>query len=47
MDQVVAPSRSQHSSVARERSAADAAELAEVAARLYAELLRGAVDERQ
>lgn len=47
VDQVVAPSRSQHSSVARERSAADAAELAEVAARLYAELLRGAVDERQ
>nr|NLD40891.1 MerR family transcriptional regulator [Actinomycetales bacterium] len=46
VDQVVAPSRSQHSSVARERSAADAAELAEVAARLYAELLRTAVDEQ-
>lgn len=45
VDQVVAPTRTQHSAVARERSAADAAELAEVSARLYAELLRIAVDE--
>lgn len=40
INQVVGPGRAQRSSLARERSAADAAELAEVVARLYAELLR-------
>ncbi|MDO5494130.1 MAG: MerR family transcriptional regulator [bacterium] len=45
VEQVVAPGRTQHTAVARERSAADAAELAEVASRLYAELLRISVDE--
>ncbi|MPV36746.1 MerR family DNA-binding transcriptional regulator [Georgenia subflava] len=45
IDQVVAPTRSQRSGVARERSAAQAAELAELYARLHAELLRTAVDQ--
>lgn len=44
IEQVVAPARSQHSSVAKERSAAEAMELAEATSRLYAELLRIAVD---
>ena len=44
VDQVVAPMRAQRTSVARERGAAQAAELAETAARLYADLLRIAVE---
>lgn len=44
VEQVVGPERAQHSAIARERAAADAAELAEVFARLYAELVRIAVD---
>jgi DNA-binding transcriptional MerR regulator len=45
IDQVVAPLRAQRSGAARERSAARAAELAELYARLHAELLRTAVDQ--
>lgn len=45
IDQVVAPLRAQRSGVARERSAAQAAELAELYARLHAELLRTAVEQ--
>ncbi|HZK05245.1 MAG TPA: MerR family transcriptional regulator [Actinomycetaceae bacterium] len=45
IDQVVAPARAQNSAIARERSAADATELAEVSAQLYAELLRMSVGE--
>ncbi|KAE8764467.1 MerR family DNA-binding transcriptional regulator [Georgenia thermotolerans] len=45
IDQVVAPLRAQRSGAARERSAAQAAELAELYARLHAELLRTAVDQ--
>jgi DNA-binding transcriptional MerR regulator len=45
IDQVVAPERAQRSGAARERSAAKAAELAELYARLHAELLRSAVDD--
>lgn len=45
IDQVVAPMRAQRTSLARERSAARAAELAEAASRLYANLLRVAVEE--
>jgi DNA-binding transcriptional MerR regulator len=45
IDQVVAPLRAQRSGAARERGAAQAAELAELYATLHAELLRAAVDE--
>lgn len=45
VDQVVAPTRAQKTSLARERSAADAAELAESAARLYANLIRVATED--
>lgn len=45
IDQVVAPTRSQRNGAARERSAAQAAELAELYARLHTELLRSAVDQ--
>ncbi len=44
IDQVVAPARAQKTAVARERSAAHAAELAETTARLYADLVRIAVE---
>jgi DNA-binding transcriptional MerR regulator len=45
IDQVVAPTRAQRSGAARERSAAQAGELAELYATLHAELLRSAVDQ--
>lgn len=45
VDQVVAPMRAQKTSLARERSAAEAAELAETVARLYANLLRISTEE--
>ncbi|MFC7406654.1 MerR family transcriptional regulator [Georgenia alba] len=45
IDQVVAPTRAQRNGAARERGAAQASELAELYARLHAELLRSAVDE--
>lgn len=45
IDQLVAPVRAQRSGAARERGAARAAELAELYAKLHAELVRGAVDE--
>lgn len=45
IDQVVAPVRAQRSGAARERGAARAAELAELYAKLHAELLRSAVDD--
>ncbi len=44
VDQVVAPTRAQRTSLARERSAAEATELAEAIARLYASLIRVATD---
>ncbi|MCK6209133.1 MerR family transcriptional regulator [Georgenia sp. EYE_87] len=44
IDQVVAPTRAQRSGAARERSAAQAGELAELYVTLHAELLRSAVD---
>ncbi|PFG38066.1 DNA-binding transcriptional MerR regulator [Georgenia soli] len=45
IDQVVAPTRAQRSGAARERSAAQAAELAELYATLHTELLRSAVEQ--
>lgn len=45
VEQVVAPLRAQRTSLARERSTARATELAETVARLYADLLRIAVEE--
>ena len=45
IDQVVSPQRAQRSGAARERSAAQASELAELYAALHAELLRTAVDQ--
>lgn len=45
IDQVVAPLRAQRSGAARERGAAQAAELAELYATLHAELVRAAVDQ--
>ncbi len=44
IEQAVGVNRKAHSAIERERAAADAAELAEVTARLYAELIRIAVD---
>jgi len=44
IDQVVSPMRAQKTSVARERGAAQASELAESSARLYADLIRIAVE---
>ena len=44
VDQVVAPTRAQRTSLARERSAAEATELAVAIARLYASLIRVATD---
>lgn len=44
IEQVVAPERAQKTAVARERGAAHAAELAETSARLYADLIRIAVE---
>lgn len=44
IEQVLAPVRSQRSGVAKERSAAEAMELAETLSKLYAEFLRIAVD---
>lgn len=45
VEQVIAPLRAQRTSLARERSTARATELAETVARLYADLLRIAVEE--
>ncbi|MFH5822995.1 MerR family transcriptional regulator [Georgenia sp. AZ-5] len=45
IDQVVAPLRAQRTGAARERGAAQAAELAELYSRLHAELLRTAVEQ--
>ena len=44
IDQVIAPVRAQRTSLARERGAAEAAELAETVARLYASLIRIATE---
>ena len=44
VEQVVSPSRAQHSAISRERSFAEAAEIGETAAGLYAQLLRIAID---
>lgn len=43
VEQVVSPARSQHSPLARERSFAEATEIGETAADLYAELIRIAI----